>query len=99
MQFTGLDIVAEAGAFVPLVKEFTFVPSGPTMVIELVSVKDNALINGIEVYSREVINTQAGAHPFPSYLCSRTFQCQQQRAACTCSCCSAHTLGFKCWML
>ena len=62
MQFTGLDIVAEVGSFSPLVKEFTFVPSGPTMVIELVSVKDNALLNGIEVYSREVINTQDGAH-------------------------------------
>lgn len=61
MQFKQLDIVAEAGAFSPLVKEFTFVPAGPTMVLELVSVVDNALINGIEIYSREVINTQEGA--------------------------------------
>lgn len=34
MQFTGVDIVAEVGAFAPLVKKFTFVPSGRTMVID-----------------------------------------------------------------
>lgn len=63
VQFTGVDIVKEVGAFAPLVKEFTFVPSGPNMVIELKSEVDNALINGIEVYSREVVNTQDGVPP------------------------------------
>jgi hypothetical protein len=60
LQFVGLDLVKEAGPYTPLVKEFTFVPSGPTMVIELISKKDNAMLNAIEVYAREVVNTQEG---------------------------------------
>jgi hypothetical protein len=51
VQFSDVDVFAEVGALKPLVKEFVYTPKGKTMTIELVAKTDNALINGIEIFS------------------------------------------------
>lgn len=63
MQFSRIDLVAEAGAFVPLVKEFEHIPRSSSILIQVVSITENALINGVEIYSGTIVGDGALAPP------------------------------------
>lgn len=60
MQLEAVDIVKEEGAFKALVKEVTLVATKSTLVVEVVSVENNAVLNGLEIYSREVAHSSRG---------------------------------------
>lgn len=54
MQYTDVDLAAEGGYLKPLQKEFTVMPTGPNLVIELKPKVQHPILNGIEIYSREM---------------------------------------------
>lgn len=54
LQYTDVDLAAEGGYLKPLQKEFTVMPTGPNLVIELKPKVQHPILNGIEIYSREM---------------------------------------------
>ena len=62
LQYEDVDLAAEGGFLRPVVKEFLIVPTGPTMIIELKAKVQNPMINGIEIYSGEVVVPDMGKH-------------------------------------
>lgn len=49
-----MDLAAEGGYLTALQKEFTVMPTGPTLVVELKPKVQHPILNGIEIYAREV---------------------------------------------
>ena len=54
MQYADVDLAAEGGYLRPLQKEFTVMPTGPNLIVELTPKVQHPILNGIEIYSREV---------------------------------------------
>lgn len=62
LQYTDVDLVAESGYLKPVAKEFVVMPTTPNMMIELRGKTQSPLLNGIEIYSREVEAPIFGMH-------------------------------------
>lgn len=54
LQYEDVDLAAEGGYLTALQKEFTVMPTGPTLVVELKPKVQHPILNGIEIYAREV---------------------------------------------
>lgn len=49
-----MDLAAEGGYLKAVVKEFVIMPTAPSLMIELRRKVQNPILNGIEIYAREV---------------------------------------------